>query len=174
MSKGRNQQLQRGFTLVELLGVVLNRTHGEALLETEQRQAGSSVLDVLSPGDALDLGAIDLLEARLARLPSEELADLLPTAADAPDPGLGRQVMRIALLDKLADARGRGEGRDGPTVAELARSRSRSLCCGSGGGYAWMDDEPEKRISHTRFEELMACGAATAAVSSRFTRNIWR
>jgi Fe-S oxidoreductase len=54
------------------------------------------------------------------------------------------------------------------TVAELARSRSRSLCCGSGGGYAWMDDEPEKRISHTRFEELTACGAGTAAVSCPF------
>ncbi len=54
------------------------------------------------------------------------------------------------------------------TVAELARSRSRSLCCGSGGGYAWMDDEPEKRISHTRFEELKACGAPTAAVSCPF------
>jgi Fe-S oxidoreductase/nitrate reductase gamma subunit len=53
-------------------------------------------------------------------------------------------------------------------VAELARSRSRSLCCGSGGGYAWMDDEPEKRISHTRFEELMACGAPAAAVSCPF------
>jgi len=53
-------------------------------------------------------------------------------------------------------------------VEELARGRSRSLCCGSGGGYAWMDDEPEKRISYTRFEELKACGAATAAVSCPF------
>ena len=53
-------------------------------------------------------------------------------------------------------------------VTELARGRSRSLCCGSGGGYAWMDDEPEKRISHTRFEELRACGAPTAAVSCPF------
>jgi Fe-S oxidoreductase/nitrate reductase gamma subunit len=53
-------------------------------------------------------------------------------------------------------------------VTEPASSRSRSLCCGSGGGYAWMDDEPEKRISHTRFEQLQACGAGTVAVSCPF------
>jgi Fe-S oxidoreductase len=51
---------------------------------------------------------------------------------------------------------------------ELARSRSKALCCGSGGGYAWMDDDPKKRINHTRIEEVKACGADTAAVSCPF------
>ncbi len=51
---------------------------------------------------------------------------------------------------------------------ELDRSRSRSDCCGSGGGYAWMDDKPEKRINHTRFEQVKGCGAKTAALSCPF------
>jgi Fe-S oxidoreductase/nitrate reductase gamma subunit len=51
---------------------------------------------------------------------------------------------------------------------ELARNRSKALCCGSGGGYAWMDDDPKKRINHIRIEEVKACGAETAAVSCPF------
>ena len=51
---------------------------------------------------------------------------------------------------------------------ELARNRSRSLCCGAGGGYAWMDDDPKKRINHERLEDVKACGAETAAVSCPF------
>jgi Fe-S oxidoreductase/nitrate reductase gamma subunit len=53
-------------------------------------------------------------------------------------------------------------------VRELARNRSKSLCCGAGGGYAWMDDKLESRINHTRFEEVKSCGATTAAVSCPF------
>jgi Fe-S oxidoreductase/nitrate reductase gamma subunit len=51
---------------------------------------------------------------------------------------------------------------------ELPRNRSRALCCGSGGGYAFMDDKPEKRINHMRVEEVKASGAQTAAVSCPF------
>jgi Fe-S oxidoreductase/nitrate reductase gamma subunit len=53
-------------------------------------------------------------------------------------------------------------------LLELARSESSSFCCGSGGGYAWMDDDPKQRINHLRFEELMACGAQTAALACPF------
>ncbi len=51
---------------------------------------------------------------------------------------------------------------------ELERNRSRSLCCGAGGGYAWMDDDPQKRINHERLADVKACGAETAAVSCPF------
>jgi Fe-S oxidoreductase len=53
-------------------------------------------------------------------------------------------------------------------ITELARSRSRSLCCGSGGGYAWMDDDPKQRINYTRLEDVKASGARTAALSCPF------
>ncbi len=51
---------------------------------------------------------------------------------------------------------------------ELRRNGDSALCCGAGGGYAWMDDDPEKRINHHRLEEVKACGAKTAAVSCPF------
>jgi Fe-S oxidoreductase/nitrate reductase gamma subunit len=53
-------------------------------------------------------------------------------------------------------------------MRELDRNRSRSLCCGAGGGYAWMDDTPSKRINHIRIDEVKASGARTAAVSCPF------
>jgi Fe-S oxidoreductase/nitrate reductase gamma subunit len=53
-------------------------------------------------------------------------------------------------------------------VTELARSRSKSLCCGAGGGYAWMDDDPQQRINHTRVEQVKACGAETVALGCPF------
>jgi len=53
-------------------------------------------------------------------------------------------------------------------IREMPRNRSKSLCCGAGGGYAWMDDKPERRINHLRFEEVKGCGARTAAVSCPF------
>ncbi len=51
---------------------------------------------------------------------------------------------------------------------ELARSKSKALCCGAGGGYAWMDDDPKKRINYTRLEDVKASGAQTTAVSCPF------
>jgi Fe-S oxidoreductase/nitrate reductase gamma subunit len=53
-------------------------------------------------------------------------------------------------------------------IQEMARNRSESLCCGAGGGYAWMDDKLERRINHMRLEEVKGCGAKTAAVSCPF------
>lgn len=53
-------------------------------------------------------------------------------------------------------------------IREMPRNRSTSLCCGAGGGYAWMDDKLESRIHHLRFEEAKSCGAGTAAVSCPF------
>lgn len=53
-------------------------------------------------------------------------------------------------------------------VVELEKNRSKSHCCGAGGGYAWMDDQPEKRINHERFEQIQSCGAGTAALSCPF------
>jgi Fe-S oxidoreductase/nitrate reductase gamma subunit len=51
---------------------------------------------------------------------------------------------------------------------EMERSRSKALCCGSGGGYAWMDDSPTSRINHMRLEDVRHSGANTAAVSCPF------
>jgi len=51
---------------------------------------------------------------------------------------------------------------------DMERSRSRALCCGAGGGYAWMDDAPPRRINQMRLEDVRSSGASTAAVSCPF------
>ena len=53
-------------------------------------------------------------------------------------------------------------------LIEMEKSRSKSHCCGSGGGYAWMDDKLDKRINLERFEQVQGCGAKTAALSCPF------
>ncbi|MEE8473997.1 MAG: (Fe-S)-binding protein [Myxococcota bacterium] len=51
---------------------------------------------------------------------------------------------------------------------DMERSRSRALCCGAGGGYAWMDDAPPRRINQMRLDDIRSSGAKTAAVSCPF------
>ncbi len=65
--------------------------------------------------------ATSILEARLGRLPSEELRDLVPPADADLTTGAGGQTMRIAILDRLATTRGDGDGRHASTLVELAR-----------------------------------------------------
>ena len=51
---------------------------------------------------------------------------------------------------------------------EMKASKSKARCCGSGGGYAWMDDNPKKRINHARVEDIQQSGATTAATACPF------
>lgn len=53
-------------------------------------------------------------------------------------------------------------------LREPRRSRSRALCCGAGGGYAWMDDASPRRIQDLRYRELRESGARTVAVACPF------
>ncbi len=53
-------------------------------------------------------------------------------------------------------------------IRELERNKSRALCCGAGGGYVWMDDDPKQRINYTRVEEVKASGADTVALGCPF------
>lgn len=64
--------------------------------------------------------AEDLLAERLAKLPSEALADLLPPTKADLTAGGGGQAFRIRLLELLSLARGRGKPHL-ETLAELAR-----------------------------------------------------
>lgn len=58
----------------------------------------------------------------------------------------------------------------GEVQVEMARSRSKSFCCGGGGGHAWIPGTPPggKRINEIRASEALATGANTLAVSCPF------
>jgi len=48
-------------------------------------------------------------------------------------------------------------------VIEMDRSRNNGFCCGGGGGRFWMEERIGKRISETRVEQIVECGANVVA-----------
>jgi Fe-S oxidoreductase len=53
----------------------------------------------------------------------------------------------------------------GLELIEMAESREDSLCCGMGGGRAWMETEKSERFSNMRVEQAVATGAEILATS---------
>lgn len=61
----------------------------------------------------------------------------------------------------------------GPLL-EPRRTRSRSFCCGAGGGLAFLGEEKGKRISAERAAELAATGAQVIAAACPFCHTMFR
>ena len=76
---------------------------------------------------------------------------------------LGRYGGQYDVPRKLIDAAGE-------VRVEMERSRSKSFCCGGGGGHAWMAGAPPGGIpiNEIRAREAVATGAATLVVSCPF------
>jgi Fe-S oxidoreductase len=58
--------------------------------------------------------------------------------------------------------------RAGARVLEPERHGTRGFCCGAGGGLLFAENEPGKRISDERFEQLRATGAPTIITACPF------
>jgi Fe-S oxidoreductase len=57
----------------------------------------------------------------------------------------------------------------GARLTEPGRSRTKSFCCGAGGGQFWKDEENgTERVSTHRYRELKATGAKTVATGCPF------
>jgi Fe-S oxidoreductase len=56
----------------------------------------------------------------------------------------------------------------GVELREMKRAREKALCCGAGGGHAWMDESMGKRINHLRTEDVIASGATVVASACPF------
>jgi Fe-S oxidoreductase len=51
---------------------------------------------------------------------------------------------------------------------EMEGCRSRSLCCGAGGGRMWIEEEPEQRVSLLRAKDAAASGSDAVATACPF------
>jgi len=53
-------------------------------------------------------------------------------------------------------------------VVELPRARSRSFCCGGGGGRTFLEEPEGERINNLRTDEVIGAGVATLATGCPF------
>src|SRR5205814_2053400 len=55
-------------------------------------------------------------------------------------------------------------------LQEPENIKSKTLCCGAGGGRMWMEEPPNQRPGVNRAQELLATGAKTVAVACPFCK----
>lgn len=67
-----------------------------------------------------------------------------------------------AVREVLAAARG------GLPIVEPEQHGRTTFCCGAGGGRMWMEEDIDKRVNLTRWEQLKATGAGQVAVGCPF------
>lgn len=88
---------------------------------------------------------------------------------------------RVAFHDPCYLGRYRGIYDEPRAVARLAgqlveprRTRSRSFCCGAGGGLAFLGEEKGTRVNAARAAELVETGASVVAAACPFCRTMFR
>jgi len=103
---------------------------------------------------------------------TELLDELLQTGKLAPQRKLGltatyHDPCYLGRANGIYDAPRRVLAALGVTLVEMPRHRSKSYCCGAGGGRVWMEDAPgvKERPSESRVREAAALGVATLVVA---------
>ena len=62
------------------------------------------------------------------------------------------------------------ESLPGLELAEMERNRENALCCGAGGGLAWVDVANGRRVNYVRFQEAEATRTRTLATACPFCK----
>jgi Fe-S oxidoreductase len=60
------------------------------------------------------------------------------------------------------------EGLGGVEYTEMRRSRNKALCCGGGGGRAFMEEKVGKKMSHNRLNDVIETGCGTLGAGCPF------
>jgi Fe-S oxidoreductase len=80
---------------------------------------------------------------------------------------LGNGLRRVESVNPGASA----DSSSGPQkleFVEMERNKSKSFCCGGGGGRAWMEEHIGKRVNQTRVQEAADTGAEVVAAACPF------
>lgn len=70
--------------------------------------------------------------------------------------------------DVFAEPRQVLESIPGLEMQEMRWNRSKGLCCGAGGGHAWMEVNIGRRVNHIRTEQAQETGASVVATGCPF------
>ncbi len=70
--------------------------------------------------------------------------------------------------DVFAEPRGVLESIPGLEMFEMKWNQKKGLCCGAGGGHAWMEVNIGKRVNHIRTEQAQETGASVVATGCPF------
>ena len=92
-----------------------------------------------------------LARDELARLQTEATEAKGDAEAVAPDNAIGR----LSRLDSMQ-------------MQEMAWNQRKGLCCGAGGGHAFMEVNIGRRVNHIRTEQAMETGASVVATGCPF------
>jgi Fe-S oxidoreductase len=95
-----------------------------------------------------------------------ELAAALPESLTFHDP------CYLSRHNGISDAPRDVLDRTGLVRIEMKRSRTRSFCCGAGGGHAFFDERTGGQINQNRAREVVATGAHTACTACPFCRSM--
>ena len=105
---------------------------------------------------------------------SQFIADLMKSGQIKLDEGMDKKSITfhdpcyLGRYNDVYDAPREVVSGLGVEVTEMRRSRNKSLCCGGGGGRAFMEERIGKKMSHNRLGDVLETGCGTLAAGCPF------